>query len=103
MGQNCNLRCNYCHIFDNEWPQINSEVNDKIFKYIANNNVESIIFENAEPLLYMHAIKKIIKTLPKNKYAINIFTNGSLLNENNISFFNEYNVKIIISWDGHIK
>ena len=103
MGQNCNLRCNYCHIFDNEWTQINSEVNDKIFKYIANNNVESIIFENAEPLLYMHAIKKIIKTLPKNKYAINIFTNGSLLNENNISFFNEYNVKIIISWDGHIK
>ena len=56
MGQNCNLRCDYCHIFDNEWPQINSEINNKIFKYIADNNVESIIFENAEPLLYIDTI-----------------------------------------------
>lgn len=103
MGQNCNLRCDYCHIFDNEWPQINSEINGKIFKYIANNNVESIIFENAEPLLYIDTIKKIVETLPKNKYSISICTNGLLLNKNNISFFNEYNIKIIVSWDGHIK
>lgn len=105
-GDACNLSCVYCsqhELHEGEHPK--AEVNPKIYDYIKQiagnqNNRVSIVFFGGEPLVYWEQIKEIIDNLIGFNVRFSIVTNGVLINEEMVKFFNKYNINIQLSWDG---
>ncbi|MGB7605631.1 MAG: radical SAM protein [Lutisporaceae bacterium] len=114
-AETCNLKCRYCFAdggtYGNNTHKI-MNIND-YEKYIGilldkyPEGIESINFFGGEPLLGFNSIKECLLyvldickeknlTLPK----FSIITNGTLLTEDMIDFFNKYNVNITLSLDG---
>lgn len=95
LGSKCPLSCQHCHNSRSE--------------YIFNNDIlpwakelprlKRIRFRGGEPLLYWKTILKIVEYLG-NDYSYSITTSGCLLTEEMIDFFNNFNVKLNISYDG---
>lgn len=105
--QSCNLKCKYCYIPDvnkNRSSYLSFEDLDFIFLKIINyydkikKNLPRIIFHGGEPLIRFDDIKKIIMKY-SDKFKFLIQTNGFLLDEDKISFLEEYNVSTGISID----
>lgn len=100
LGQECNMTCEYCKIREHVWPKMNTQLNLDVFNFLKENNIDTIVFRNAEPMLYKDKVKEIIEA-SEDKFKIEITTNGSLIDEKDVRFFNEHNVNIFLSWDGH--
>lgn len=94
LGNSCNLKCYGCHCCN-----LNFVYNKDIIKYIRDNNFTDIFFSGGEPLLYFDIIKKITREL-KDTVSYKLVTNATLLNETMVSFFNSWNFKIIVSYNG---
>lgn len=114
LTQNCNLRCNYC-VYSGNYMNRNHnkttmsfEVAKKGIDFLATHSSDStnfnISFYGGEPLLEISLIKKCMEyceqRLNGKEIFYNITTNGTLLNEDIVSFFQEYDVAIMISLDG---
>lgn len=105
LGFACNFNCKYClqHEFRNNkiYLTYNKQIIEFIKRQAEQNNHIDINFFGGEPLLYFDIIKDVVHQL---KYVDNIsfslLTNGSLLNDTTISFINEHNINVGISWDG---
>lgn len=105
LGFACNFNCNYCLQHEFKTTEICTSYNKDIIVFIkeqANKNEHiTINFFGGEPLLYFNVIKDIIKDLDGvSNITYNMITNGMLLNDETISFINEYNISVCISWDG---
>lgn len=110
----CNLRCPYCYEGqDKPSKHMDEKTADVIIKYIKNsvegNNAKHlhIGLYGGEPLTNEKVCKKICKELydySKEKgicYGGSIITNGTLLNEENIKWMVDYNVKSVqLTLDG---
>lgn len=107
MGTVCNWHCSYC--LQDKQVKLTKNYNIDLFcenldKYISENNLENkigrFVFWGGEPLVYWKNLQKLIlhfskyRTLRPNRIA----TNGSLLTEDNVSFFNENNIFVNLSY-----
>lgn len=116
VTQNCNLRCEYCVYSESKNPNTRSHSNnimtfqtakkaiDFYAKHSIDNDVKTIGFYGGEPLLNFKLIKEVIEyanEIFKGKEIVySITTNGTLLNDNIIDFFEENNVMLTVSLDG---
>ena len=115
VAEACNMKCTYCFAnegtYDNIHGGIMSYENlcvliNKVFD-IYPKGTSGICFFGGEPLLAFSEIKKFIpyvidlynkKQLPLPVFSIN--TNGTLLNEEIISFINKFHISVTVSIDG---
>ena len=79
-----------CVNFFKNWAEIDGEHN--------------LVFWGGEPLIYFSAIRKAVTMFASlgilDKLNLQLFTNGCLLNEEMVEFFNYYNFMVILSFDG---
>lgn len=114
ITQQCNLRCKYCVYSGSYLGRIHTEKNmslevakksiDFFLEHTIDSKVVSMAFYGGEPLLRFDFIKELID-YAKNKFVSKkiifvITSNGTLLNEDIIKFFEENNVLLTISLDG---
>jgi uncharacterized protein len=114
VTQQCNLRCDYCVYSDNYKNR--NHTNKKMTYEDAKRNIDFLMshsrdqsvvfigFYGGEPLLNFDLIKKSI-LYAKERYSgklinFNLTTNGTLINDEIINFFQEHDVMILISLDG---
>lgn len=117
VTRDCNLRCKYCYIpnkdiyknevmsFDVFKDFVNRIVDDKV----RNNKYDrfGFVFHGGEPtLIGYETLSKYISyayTVFKNnnlEAQFSVQTNGTLLNDNFLNLFKDYNVNLGISYDG---
>lgn len=114
LTQNCNLRCSYCAYmggYDNR-THSNKTISmetirkgiDYLLAHAQNTKQISIGFYGGEPLLEMPLLKKAVEYIEEVKEGRNIrlglTTNGTLLSDDNVEYFMEKNINILISLDG---
>tara|TARA_B100000963_G_scaffold83164_1_gene70860 strand:- start:4497 stop:5534 length:1038 start_codon:yes stop_codon:yes gene_type:complete len=99
----CNLECSMCpqeYRNDAKLIRIDDELINKLFKEFKQNKLESISFSVSEPLLYKDFFKVIKKCEEAEIMDIFLFTNGTLLNENNAKKILESGItRLFISLD----
>lgn len=116
VTQNCNFRCRYCVYSEehNNRQRMHSEKSmnwetakqavDFLWKHSLDSSHVNIGFYGGEPLLEMSLIRQVIiyseKLFAGKELSFNITTNGTLLNEEIVSFLKEHNVALMISLDG---
>ena len=82
----CNLECSMCpqeYRNDAKLVRIDEKLLDKLFNEFKENKLDSISFSVSEPLLYKDFFNVIKKCEEADIMDIFLFTNGTLLNENN--------------------
>lgn len=104
LGLKCNLRCGYCNLTkDGENSLIINSVNEleKSLEDLKEKNIEPVklLISGGEPTLFRDEVIEILERY-QNKFNLFIISNGLLLDV--IKEFVKYNVKFIISYDGHI-
>ena len=110
LGNSCNFSCKYC-IQNEEFrtceTKMTSVVSPKVFEYLeelASYKLDEdkkirIIFWGGEPLLYFDTIKEVVlKT--KDKFQYGTISNGALLTQEIVNFFNEHEMFLTVSNDG---
>lgn len=104
----CNLNCSYCYIKKDEktielklaYKIIDKIIEDPFFKE------NHIVLFGGEPLLKTDLLKKIVeygykKAKIKNKVlTFSTYTNGTLLNKNNVELLHKLRIRVNISLDG---
>lgn len=103
LTHNCNLRCKHCfqmsqsnsdkrkHLSVDEWTSI--------FKEFERLGVLSVIITGGEPLAY-EGFENLLNEIANYNIAINILTNGLLINNRNLNLFLRPNIALTISLDG---
>lgn len=116
LTQNCNFRCRYC-IYSEEssvgqrshsQKTMSWETAKKAVDFLLERSVDSpkifIGFYGGEPLLEFSMIKRIIEYASIRFFGkelkFSITTNGTLINEEMIDYFQEHEVGVMISLDG---
>lgn len=108
VTQKCNLKCKYCFVCQQP-KEITYEVAQDAAKFLARNALESgttpsINFFGGEPMLrYKDIIKPLtewIRDVYGDKFELSLTTNGTLLTEEIMEFFEENNIGMLFSIDG---
>lgn len=109
LGSGCNFNCKYC-LQQNTIKEIKlpTKLNEDVPAFIvdaANSNQPEqplvVQFYGGEPLLYFDKIKKIVERTKQTKNILyRTITNGSLMTDEMVDFFNEHHTHISVSWDG---
>ncbi|MBR6647455.1 MAG: radical SAM protein, partial [Clostridia bacterium] len=116
ITQNCNFRCSYCPYSTSEFDntrthssrRMSEETAKKAIEFLADHSTDSemvaLSFYGGEPLLEFELIKRLIEYADElflgRKVIYSMTTNGSLLNDEIISFFEEHELELTISLDG---
>lgn len=111
--QECNLNCIYCYGDKGKYGLGGKMSIDTALKAVdwlieqSKDKEELLIgFFGGEPMLNFELIREVVNysreqgELKGKKFEYSINTNGTLLNENVVSFFKKYKVKILVSLDG---
>lgn len=104
LANRCNMKCKYCYADGGSYGQIEKDMSEEIalagIEFMRKRRIiNHIILFGGEPLLNSAAIKDIIKKYGK-EFTYSINTNATLLTEDILKLFKEYNVKVSISIDG---
>lgn len=109
LGNECNLNCKYCLQHPLVEEPISHEINPDIYDFIKEVCTElgdeeklTIQFFGGEPLLFWDNIKKIVSEIQKRELPVefSLMTNGKLITQEMVEFFNKYDFWIAVSWDG---
>lgn len=109
LGSRCNFRCKYCRICEDATnlvvPDLPTEINPEIYDFIDKCAYKGtfplrIMFYGGEPLLYFETIKEIVKNTEGMNVEYALISNGSLITEEHVKYFNEHGFKVAISWEG---
>lgn len=105
LGFACNFNCKYCLQHEFKSNKVCLSYNPQIIDFIKEQTVQNkhidINFFGGEPLLYFNVIKDVVHKLKSvNNISFSMLTNGSLLNDDTVTFINENNISVGISWDG---
>lgn len=108
LGKGCNFHCQYCMQNKTQKERVvyPTEINEDIYDFIeeiaANQDeVFYIHFYGGEPLVYKDKLKTITERLCHLKNAaFSVITNGSLIDEDLVKFFNDHRFSVNVSWDG---
>ena len=112
INNRCNLSCKYCHFHEKQQSIKEQEMDvfkilDQVVYSIKKNEIP--VFKigfvgNGEPLLDYNALKEyllyIAEDLENGRIAAYTISNGLLLNETMLEFFQKYHVNVGISIDG---
>ena len=110
VTHSCNLDCIYCYTNPKAEKGIMDfeTLENMIIKFsVANNQNQPIkfIWHGGEPLLagldFYKKVFEIQERIPEYDFINDIQTNGTLLNEEMLQFFSEYEFRIGISLDGY--
>lgn len=108
VTQKCNLACKYCFVCQQP-KEITYEVAQDAAKFLARNALESgtrpsINFFGGEPMLrYKDIIKPLtewIRDVYGDSFELSLTTNGTLLTEEIMEFFDKNNIGMLFSIDG---
>ena len=105
LGFDCNFNCKYClqdeGYCQSRVPEKSPGLSQKLLNFLDNYNHENvrIRFWGGEPLLYLDSIKQIVKRYGE-KFKYGMVTNGSLLTEDIINYFEKNNITFAVSHDG---
>lgn len=111
VTQKCNLKCKYCFVCQQP-KEITYEVAQDAAKFLARNALESgttpsINFFGGEPMLRYHDIIKPLTEWIRDVYGdsfdLSLTTNGTLLTEEIMEFFDKNNIGMLFSIDGDKK
>lgn len=111
VTQKCNLKCKYCFVCQQP-KEITYEVAQDAAKFLARNALESgttpsINFFGGEPMLRYHDIiqplTEWIRDVYGDSFDLSLTTNGTLLTEEIMEFFDENNIGMLFSIDGDKK
>lgn len=114
----CNMNCPYCMHYEHKKNkkikpnmQFGLENSKKLFDFFLNNSPHKkiqITFSGGEPLIFFdeYIVPMVLYMREKEKdsdkrIVIDIFTNGTLLDDKKIEFFCQQKVYIGVSYDGH--
>ena len=109
VTEDCNLRCPYCFIHGKNPRQLDYDTGraavDFFFRESKNESRITVLFIGGEPLLNFTIIRKLVlycRNIPWNgkKLNFNTTTNGTLLNDEILYFFQKYKISILLSVDG---
>jgi len=114
LTQNCNLQCSYCPYMGGYDNRNHSEKTvpieiikkgiDYLFSHSQNTKRIAIAFYGGEPLLEMPLLKEAIDYIEKikegRKLIITLTTNGTLLSDENVEYFIEKGINVLLSLDG---
>ena len=109
LGNECNLNCKYCLQHPLVEHPISHEINPDIYDFIeevctelSDGNKLRLQFFGGEPLLFWDNIKTIVTETQKRKMPVeySLMTNGKLITQEMVDFFNKYEFWICVSWDG---
>lgn len=105
LGRDCNFNCRYClqdngHFHQRKKVEI-PELSEKLLRFLDSYKYghTKVMLWGGEPLIYFASIKKLVERYG-NKFDWGTITNGSLLNEEIIDFFDKYNISLTVSHDG---
>ena len=111
ITKKCNLRCTYCFV-QNKIKEQNSmkiltakKAIDFLFGKISKKKIH-LSFFGGEPLIEYQLLKNIVHYAENTSQSMNksitfsVVTNGILIDEKKLSFFNKHGIKIILSCDG---
>ena len=111
VTQQCNLRCKYCYVENpGSQPFMREETARKAIDFITEfDDIEGfgISFYGGEPLLNFPVIKEAIeyasqvekeKGFPEVKFHVT--TNGTLMTDEMIDYFTDYDIDVMVSIDG---
>lgn len=96
----CNLSCKYCFA-SVEDAEINANKVCEFVRFYLQNSEEkedNLLFTGGEPLLH-NGLRYMISVLKESANEIAVLTNGALLNEDWLSFFDKNKVALHISLD----
>lgn len=98
LTNKCNLTCKFC--FKKLCEDKNLEQNKKIFDNLSQINIEKLTLSGGEPLLYdgFYELVEYIKTKTP-KLKLNLITNATFINKENVDFLCKNFDKITISID----
>lgn len=112
MAEGCNLKCKYCYQGSEKKNNSVMDVStarsaiDFIIEKAEKDEDIYITFLGGEPLLNYKVIYEILEYICKhynryrNKFKFSITTNGTLLNDEIVLIFKEFNFRVSISLDG---
>lgn len=113
--QTCNLRCRYCSVnhgyfTESEDLVMSFQVYKDSLQYLFDKypeGIKSVVFFGGEPLLGFDQIRAFVpycleecRKRGVEPPSFGVITNGTVLNETMIAFFNEFRVSLTISLDG---
>ncbi len=109
--ERCNLNCSYCYIpetmrqggvqmSEEQLLSALSILKEFFNKTLPEDRLPQIIFHGSEPMLARDAVFAGIKKF-KNDFLFGVQTNGTLLDEESISFLTSEGIGIGLSLDGH--
>lgn len=108
VTDDCNFNCSYCYQKKEKKTINNSTIETAVdfFYPFFNNNKIHIAFYGGEPLLAYEKIELAVRRLRKKNKTGNkniqfsITTNGVLLTEKMLNFFNRHHFTVVLSFDG---
>ena len=95
----CNLHCNHCYLTDKDSTYISSKVFDSLLSDLANNGVLTVEISGGEPLMHKDFIQ-LLKCAKHYGFFIKLFTNATLINDDNVAVIAELVDSFRISLDG---
>lgn len=117
MGPGCNILCRHC--IQNlakgcEWNyKLSEEFLDMLVDWSRNVRPTRrlvfqkpmLLFYGGEPLLYYRQMQEIVEKLEAKGFdfgriELKLFTNGLLLTDDKVEFFNRYGFNVVLSYDG---
>ncbi len=114
VSHDCNLRCKYCFASTGDFgtgrkimpPAVARQAIDWVVKKSGNRHNIEVDFFGGEPLMAMETVKATVEYARANEEAWNkhfrftMTTNGVLLSDENIRYFNENMDNCVLSLDG---
>lgn len=95
LGSRCNLDCPHCH-----QAQVNYQENPRLLDWIKRMRFKRITFSGGEPTMYWSIIRRYIETLDNGEILFRMPTNGTLLTDEMVEFFNDHRAFVYVSYDG---
>jgi len=95
LTSQCNERCVHCYIpHDNKNQEMSLSLAIDTLDQLKDMNTVSVTFSGGEPFLHKD-ILAILNHARKNDFVINILSNGTLLNKENIQVLKDLNINMI--------
>jgi uncharacterized protein len=105
LGNSCNMNCRYCLQHSLVEREKEVKYNPMLIGWLKRMAEVSeyglrITFWGGEPLVYFSTIQRIMAELKGSNLKYSIVTNGKALTDEMVTFLNEHDVEVAISWDG---
>lgn len=101
INTECNHNCIYCYNYKAKSNYVSSyddEKMDKVASFILEHKPISVSISGGEPLLLYKTVKKQIERFVEQGIYVCIYTNGSLITDEMADFFEQKNVRVMVSF-----